>query len=990
MIYRADNTPFSKLIELDEVTRTDEPTIRIVRPRDLTVPHVKVAEEALDYIKNVKPIPGKTIILVLAMTAGEYYGCNRNGDAWSERPLTVGKTQITADDVLPRHYKTFETNARVFRHHVNKDPEKRIGDVVRAFYNWPMHRVELLLALDNARAESIVNQIESGEFPAVSMGCFLAGTKVTLVDGSRKPIEDIRIGDAVLTHTGKSGLVTSLQKRDYSGKVYRVRAEGEDPVYCTSEHPFLSVPQDQVRIVKWGSKHGWKTATTDPQWVPAEHLDKEQNLLCSAFPTEITTPDYVTEEFARLLGYYLADGSITRNRDKEINGFEICASIDNPIHQEIDDICTALSVPNSPCRRAHAMSDKASVIGVYGHELAARIWRLCSGVAKTKTLDASVLLWDPALQRVLLGAYINGDGCCTPNGALQISTASENLAHQVVLMLQRIGVVPSLQCVTHKPGKTGFNFHETEEWITYIGKQQTAALSDVCYKVKAAEIKSTKITRKVYGAHVLTPIREFCWEEHASIPVYNFSVAGDESYQVNGLSVHNCKIKFDVCSCCGNKAPNRAAYCDHAAHELTRYLPDGRQVFVWNPSPTFFDISIVRRPADRVGFMMKKVADHVPEIRSSAEMGERIEALTHKAAMAKKLSVINKIVNGDIAAAREDNGDLNVVKDFADRVARPAASTMPAIDDTLIRELLKHRPAEVLATLSSLGIFLTTPEFIKYFVWKADPTLHIPEEVLQRAVDMQQDVFEALAKNPEIIEEIENTGILNLTPDKINPALANRLSSLCEKRSQADEFLQARLVGQILKTAAGTRGRLTPPGTFPWETTPSTPADINAAKSYGGRYLEPGQGYWDQLNVADPHTGQVHATTRGAAIRGHQLWRREKWLMPIRNLFGTGATLSAAQKFVGQPNIPMTPYQRRAWAYSRPWQTTEGEEIAPGTELKTGSHEPDLKSTIIRLAHDGMFGSPHQKVGSCSSAAAPLENATLADVVNWVGTVICP
>ena len=621
MIYRADNTPFSKLIELDEVTRTDEPTIRIVRPRDLTVPHVKVAEEALDYIKNVKPIPGKTIILVLAMTAGEYYGCNRNGDAWSERPLTVGKTQITADDVLPRHYKTFETNARVFRHHVNKDPEKRIGDVVRAFYNWPMHRVELLLALDNARAEEAVQEVESGKFPAVSMGC---------------------------------------------------------------------------------------------------------------------------------------------------------------------------------------------------------------------------------------------------------------------------------------------------------------------------------------------------------------------------------KIKHDVCSICGHPAPNRAAYCDHAKYELTRYRPDGKQVFVWNPSPTFFDISIVRRPADRVGFMMKKVADHVPEIRSSAEMGERIEALTHKAAMAKKLSVINKIVNGDIAAAREDNGDLNVVKDFADRVARPAASTMPAIDDTLIRELLKHRPAEVLATLSSLGIFLTTPEFIKYFVWKADPTLHIPEEVLQRAVDMQQDVFEALAKNPEIIEEIENTGILNLTPDKINPALANRLSSLCEKRSQADEFLQARLVGQILKTAAGTRGRLTLPGTFPWETTPSTPADINAAKSYGGRYLEPGQGYWDQLNVADPHTGQVHATTRGAAIRGHQLWRREKWLMPIRNLFGTGATLSAAQKFVGQPNIPMTPYQRRAWAYSRPWQTTEGEEIAPGTELKTGSHEPDLKSTIIRLAHDGMFGSPHQKVGSCSSAAAPLENATLADVVNWVGTVICP
>lgn len=163
---------FPKHFFLDEFSSEGEPTIQLVRPQDFSASgHVKVASEAVDYIKNVEPIPGKTVILVLAMTAGEYYGPNRNGDGWPEEPLVAGATKIGPDEVLPVRYKTFETDANVFKHHVNKDPAKALGKVLRAFYNWPMHRVELLLALDNDRAEDIVQRIYRGEFPAVSMGC---------------------------------------------------------------------------------------------------------------------------------------------------------------------------------------------------------------------------------------------------------------------------------------------------------------------------------------------------------------------------------------------------------------------------------------------------------------------------------------------------------------------------------------------------------------------------------------------------------------------------------------------------------------------------------------------------------------------------------------------------------------------------------------------------------------------------------------------------
>lgn len=417
--------PFPKLIELDELSRYDEPTVQIVRPHEYNrLGHVKVASEALDYIKAVQPQPGRTIILVLAMTAGEFYGPNRNGDAWSERPLQVGSTRITEDQVLPVHYKSFETDANIFKHHVNKDPEKRLGDVVKAFYNWPMHRVELLLSLINDKAEDIIERIEHGEFPAVSMGC---------------------------------------------------------------------------------------------------------------------------------------------------------------------------------------------------------------------------------------------------------------------------------------------------------------------------------------------------------------------------------KVKHDVCSICGHQAPNRRAYCDHAKYQLGDYLPNGKRVFVWNPSPRFFDISMVRRPADRLGFMMKKVADTVPEIRSSAILGAYVQNAGRKVAALNKMSLINKILKGTIEASKDEHGNLSR---FVGDLAKPMATKMPPLDDETIRSLVRFRPAEVLSTLSSMGILLTTPEFIKYFVWKIDPSLNIPEDVLDRAVAAQERVFELLAENPQLMDEIDGTDFIDTSDANVRPDLEKKLQPLAEKRSQSRDNLYRMAMGK--------------------------------------------------------------------------------------------------------------------------------------------------------------------------------------------------
>lgn len=66
--------------------------------------------------------------------------------------------------------------------------------------------------------------------------------------------------------------------------------------------------------------------------------------------------------------------------------------------------------------------------------------------------------------------------------------------------------------------------------------------------------------------------------------------------------------QYDVCSICGHKAPTVEDHCDHIKNFLGCVLNDGRRIFMHNPKPTYYDISLVFRPADRVAYTLRKVA----------------------------------------------------------------------------------------------------------------------------------------------------------------------------------------------------------------------------------------------------------------------------------------------------------------------------------------------------------------------------------------------
>ena len=116
------------------------------------------SSEVQEYLDKLAEAPNKTYALVNALSAGEYYGSNRNGDYFPEK-------------ALKDYHKTFEAMGHVYTHHVNKDPKKALGSVKFAHYNPDMKRVELVLELDNEKAKPVIKRLDKGELPAVSMGC---------------------------------------------------------------------------------------------------------------------------------------------------------------------------------------------------------------------------------------------------------------------------------------------------------------------------------------------------------------------------------------------------------------------------------------------------------------------------------------------------------------------------------------------------------------------------------------------------------------------------------------------------------------------------------------------------------------------------------------------------------------------------------------------------------------------------------------------------
>ncbi len=319
------------------------------------------------------------------------------------------------------------------------------------------------------------------------------------------------------------------------------------------------------------------------------------------------------------------------------------------------------------------------------------------------------------------------------------------------------------------------------------------------------------------------------------------------------------RVKYDVCSICGNRAPTRAHYCDDLKFNM-RGVVNGKKVAALNPSPRFFDISWVFRPADATAFMMKKVADSHPyEVLSGALAGEYIDAIQHQKAAAHKLAVINKVVQGvpvDAKTEGVDPAELAGIQQMRP-LALEAGKNTPDLPDELLKDFAQHPLPQVFSSLMASGLIrLSTPEVTKIILFKSYPNSEAPEDVVSKAVSAQQGVLNLFDEYPQILEQLKGSGALNMCPENVDPSIMKSAAPFIEKRAGVGEYLKRRMVPEKWR-----------------EETP----------------------YTTPLSVSDPGSGNVYGTTRGAAIRAHDEVAKRN----LYKMVGGGLLLGGAYKLIG-------------------------------------------------------------------------------------------
>lgn len=100
-------------------------------------------------------------------------------------------------------------------------------------------------------------------------GCFVPNTMITLADGTKKEIQNIKLGDFVYTHTGEKKEVVDLFEYDRDEEIIHIN----NNLKCTSNHEIYVVHKTDVSKVTEDNLQNYA------KWIRADELTDEYFLV---------------------------------------------------------------------------------------------------------------------------------------------------------------------------------------------------------------------------------------------------------------------------------------------------------------------------------------------------------------------------------------------------------------------------------------------------------------------------------------------------------------------------------------------------------------------------------------------------------------------------------------------------------------------------------------------------------------------------------------
>lgn len=395
-----------------------------------------------------------------------------------------------------------------------------------------------------------------------------------------KKIQDIEIGDEVITHLGRYRKVTKLYQRKTSTLI-EIKKENIKTIKCTENHPILIIKSHKCpykqnkKCTPNCSKNAYKLKNGNwakcqkeyyknynPEWVEAKNIKKEDYVLFPIKESNIDTDQkfkisnllddliieknrcyyrtapqnsvlneiFINEDFARLSGYYCSEGcSYSKERT-------LSFSFNIKENKYIRDCLKLMQKVFDVKGKVYKYPERNAVEIIFNNSILNRLFAKLFGRGSENKFISDLIKNTSEKNKIeFLIGYIRGDGY-TKNEYIDCTTISPYLIIDLFDLGNQLNLIGTIRSSKNSFGTTVFNYR-------LFGKQTLILeASKKRNKLRYTFNKSWRWNN--YICYVINSVTQIDVEE---IDVYNFDVEEDHSYVANGCIVHNCVLEAAAC-----------------------------------------------------------------------------------------------------------------------------------------------------------------------------------------------------------------------------------------------------------------------------------------------------------------------------------------------------------------------------------------------------------------------------------------------------------
>lgn len=360
------------------------------------------------------------------------------------------------------------------------------------------------------RAEIQELPFKHGDLQVFSGGtpCFTKGVSVLTKDGY-KPIEDIKVGEEVLTHLGRFRKVLRVGSKR-SNDLVEVGIVGREKIVCTAEHPFPLLASHRRKSGEYYFDNPVVTHIKDGQGMYAMVVNSNLDSFGVDIPELPKVYNATANEIFELCGWYVGDGYIRGWKGKAKKAIILCLN-----NEDIAIFNERFSgkINYTICKSAGIFK-----VQICCTEFARFLHKNFGELAYGKKIP--MWAYNKEVRKEFIKGYWQTDGCTIRDGhSIQWSTVSQALAYGIADMI----------------GHTCVNRAVMPK--TTIIEGRTVNQRDF-FTVRHNDAANHFHARGMFDCVKVREVNHL----HGKIDtVYNLEVEEDHTYIVNGIVTHNCQ-----------------------------------------------------------------------------------------------------------------------------------------------------------------------------------------------------------------------------------------------------------------------------------------------------------------------------------------------------------------------------------------------------------------------------------------------------------------